>query len=60
MGSGFALYCLPGTGAEIVDLASELGFTALVAGRVERGPRQVVIEPAGVRFEDAELELSAG
>jgi phosphoribosylformylglycinamidine cyclo-ligase len=60
MGSGYALYCPVGTGEAIVGLASELGFTALVAGRVEQGPRQVVIEPAGVRFEDAELELSAG
>jgi phosphoribosylformylglycinamidine cyclo-ligase len=60
MGSGYALYCPAGTGEAIVGLASELGFTALVAGRVEQGPRQVVIEPAGVRFEDAELELSAG
>jgi phosphoribosylformylglycinamidine cyclo-ligase len=60
MGSGYALYCPAGTGTAIVELATELGFTALVAGRVEQGPRQVVIEPAGVRFEDAELELSAG
>ncbi|MDX6544496.1 MAG: phosphoribosylformylglycinamidine cyclo-ligase [Gaiellales bacterium] len=60
MGSGYALYCPAGKGAAIVELATELGFTALVAGRVEQGPRQVVIEPAGVRFEDAELELSAG
>ena len=59
MGAGYALYCPAGTGAAIVDLATQLKFTALVAGRVEQGPRQVVIEPAGVRFEDAELELSA-
>ena len=59
MGSGYALYSPAGTGAAIVDLAAELGFGALVAGRVEEGPRQVMIEPAGVRFDDAELELSA-
>jgi phosphoribosylformylglycinamidine cyclo-ligase len=60
MGSGYALYCAAGTGTAIVDLAAELGFAALLAGHVEQGPRQVVIEPIGVRFEDAELELSAG
>jgi phosphoribosylformylglycinamidine cyclo-ligase len=60
MGSGYALYCAPGGGEQIVEIAAELGLTALVAGRVEQGPRQVVIEPVGVRFEDAELELSAG
>ncbi|HEV7528751.1 MAG TPA: AIR synthase related protein [Solirubrobacteraceae bacterium] len=59
MGSGYALYCPAGTGSAIVDLAAGLGFGALVAGHVEEGPRQVVIEPAGVRFDDAELELSA-
>jgi phosphoribosylformylglycinamidine cyclo-ligase len=60
MGSGYALYCPPGGGQEIVDVAAELGLAAVLAGHVEQGPRQVVIEPVGVRFEDAELELSAG
>jgi phosphoribosylformylglycinamidine cyclo-ligase len=60
MGSGYALYCPPGGGQEIVDVAAELGLAAVLAGHVEKGPRQVVIEPVGVRFEDAELELSAG
>jgi len=60
MGSGYALYCAPGGGEEIVRIAAELGFGAVLAGHVEQGPRQVLIEPVGVRFEDAELELSAG
>ncbi len=60
MGSGYALYCRAGGGEELVRVAAELGFAAVLAGRVEQGPRQVVIEPVGVRFEDAELELSAG
>jgi phosphoribosylformylglycinamidine cyclo-ligase len=60
MGSGYALYCPAGRGAAIVELAGELGFAALVGGRVDQGPRQVAIEPVGVRFEDTELELSAG
>jgi phosphoribosylformylglycinamidine cyclo-ligase len=60
MGSGYALYCPAGAGQQLVALAGELGLDALLAGRVEEGPRQVVLEPVGVRFEDAELELSAG
>jgi phosphoribosylformylglycinamidine cyclo-ligase len=60
MGSGYALYCPAGDGEQLVGLAAELGVPALVAGRVEQGPRQVLLEPLGVRFEDAELELSAG
>lgn len=60
MGSGYALYCPAGGGEQLVGLAAELGLQAVLAGRVEQGPRQVLLEPLGVRFEDAELELSAG
>ncbi len=59
MGAGFALYCRPGCGAEIVAIAQRLGLGALLAGRVEAGPRQVVLEPVGVRFAGDRLELSA-
>lgn len=31
-----------------------------IAGHVEEGPRRVILEPVGVRFEGDELELSAG
>jgi phosphoribosylformylglycinamidine cyclo-ligase len=58
MGSGYALYCAPGAGAAIVAIAQRLGLSALVAGRVEAGPRQVILEPVGVRFAGEELELS--
>jgi phosphoribosylformylglycinamidine cyclo-ligase len=60
MGAGYALYCAGGGGQEIVDLAAELGLAAVRAGQVESGPRQVVLEPVEVRFDDGELELSAG
>jgi phosphoribosylformylglycinamidine cyclo-ligase len=59
MGSGFALYCPPGAGDPIVSLAGGLGLEAIVAGNVEEGPRQVILEPVGVRFAGSELELSA-
>jgi phosphoribosylformylglycinamidine cyclo-ligase len=59
MGSGYALYCIPGAGETIVRIAERLGLSALLAGRVEDGPRQVVLEPVGVRFAGDRLELSA-
>jgi phosphoribosylformylglycinamidine cyclo-ligase len=59
MGSGFALYCADGTGAEVVALAQGQGLQALLAGRVEEGPRRVILEPVDVCFEGDELELSA-
>jgi phosphoribosylformylglycinamidine cyclo-ligase len=60
MGAGFALYCRPGAGAGIVAAAERLGLSALLAGRVEEGPREVVLEPVGVRFAGERLELSVG
>jgi len=57
MGSGCAIYCAQGQGADIVALAEGLGLHALLAGRVEKGPRQVILGPLGVRFAGAELEL---
>ncbi len=59
MGSGYALYCAAGDGEEIVSTAARLGLEALVAGRVEEGEREVVIEPLGIRFAGERLELSA-
>ncbi len=58
MGTGFALYCPAGEGPRIVAVAEDLGLVAMVAGRVEEGPRQVILEPVDVRFEGAQLELS--
>jgi phosphoribosylformylglycinamidine cyclo-ligase len=58
MGSGYALYCPAGEGSAIVAVAERLGLTAMVAGRVEEGPRQVILEPVGVRFDSGQLELS--
>jgi phosphoribosylformylglycinamidine cyclo-ligase len=58
MGSGYALYCAPGAGEAIVALAEGLGLSALVAGHVEEGPRQVILEPVGVHFAGDELDLA--
>jgi phosphoribosylformylglycinamidine cyclo-ligase len=59
MGAGYALYCAAGAGDEIVEIAAELGLQACIAGGVEEGPREVLLEPLGVRFDSDELELSA-
>ncbi len=58
MGAGYALYCPAGAGARIVEIAAESGLRAWVAGAVEEGPREVILEPVDVRFDGAELELS--
>jgi phosphoribosylformylglycinamidine cyclo-ligase len=60
MGSGYALYCSAGAGPEIVELAEQMGLRALLAGRVEEGPRRVILEPIDVVYEGHELEFSPG
>ena len=59
MGAGFAavLRCRRRC-ARIVDDRDSLGLDALLAGNVEEGPRQVVLEPVGVRFAGERLALS--
>jgi phosphoribosylformylglycinamidine cyclo-ligase len=58
MGSGFAVYCRPGGGARVVEVAHELGLDALLAGAVEQGPRRVILEPLGLTFAGDQLALA--
>jgi phosphoribosylformylglycinamidine cyclo-ligase len=58
MGCGFAVYCAPGLGAEVVARAGELGLAANLAGHVEPGPRRVVLEPIDVVFTGDALDLA--
>ncbi|NWG73948.1 MAG: phosphoribosylformylglycinamidine cyclo-ligase [Rubrivivax sp.] len=57
MGAGFALYVAPGDVQRCVDVARAQGVDAWVAGRVEAGPKQVVVEPLGLVFGAGELQL---
>jgi phosphoribosylformylglycinamidine cyclo-ligase len=59
MGAGYAVYCAPGEAPAVLGAAERLGLSALLAGRVERGPRQVILEPLGVTYDGSQLELSA-
>jgi phosphoribosylformylglycinamidine cyclo-ligase len=58
MGTGLALYCAAGQGRDAVGVATEMGLAAVLAGQVEEGPRRVILEPLGVTYEGAELELT--
>jgi hypothetical protein len=40
-------------------MAQRLGFQAIVAGSVEAGTRQVIVEPIGVHYVGDELDLNA-
>lgn len=57
MGAGYALF-LPNAAAEqALEVAARAGFPLLAAGRVEAGPKQVVIEPLGFTFAGDSLAI---
>jgi phosphoribosylformylglycinamidine cyclo-ligase len=57
MGAGFALFVAAGDAQRTVEIARSLGIVATLAGSVEAGDKQVLIEPLGIRFSDEDLQL---
>lgn len=57
MGAGFAVYVPAAQAPRVVDIANQQNLTAWTAGTVEAGPREVVIEPLGVRYAGDTLAL---
>lgn len=59
MGAGFALYVASGDATRTVDVAQQVGLRSWIAGRVEEGPKQVLIEPLALGFAGDELHVRA-
>ncbi len=59
MGAGFALYVAPQDAEATVAIARKAGVDAWVCGSVEAGPKRIDIEPLGVRYDAADLDLRA-
>jgi phosphoribosylformylglycinamidine cyclo-ligase len=57
MGAGFALFVAAADAERSVEVARSVAIEAWVAGVVEAGPKQLLIEPIGVRFGADELQL---
>ena len=57
MGAGFALFVSADEAERTVAVARAQGIEAIVAGRVEAGPKQLVIEPLSISFGDQDLQL---
>ncbi len=55
MGAGYAVYVPAGQAQQVVEIAAKLQLKAWVAGRVEAGPKQVVIEPKDITFKGGTL-----
>ena len=57
MGAGFAIFVAPQDAERTVQIAQEQGIGARLAGQVEHGPKQLLIEPLGLHFGDDDLQL---
>jgi len=57
MGIGFAIF-LPSDQAQSAQkIAKNNGFNSVIAGTVETGPKQVIIEPKNIKFESDTLQV---
>ncbi|MGZ9074577.1 MAG: AIR synthase-related protein [Burkholderiaceae bacterium] len=59
MGAGFALFVASADAQRTVQIAQSAGFPALVAGRVDQGSKQIVIEPLQLTFSGDDLHVRA-
>ncbi|WP_439587341.1 AIR synthase-related protein [Hydrogenophaga sp.] len=57
MGAGFAIFVPADQAERTVEIAKAQGVHALVAGRVEAGAKQLVIEPLSITFGNEDLQL---
>jgi phosphoribosylformylglycinamidine cyclo-ligase len=57
MGAGFALFVADHDADRVVEIAARQGVAALKAGRVEAGPKQLLIGPLGLHFAGEALAL---
>jgi phosphoribosylformylglycinamidine cyclo-ligase len=57
MGAGYAVYLPKEDALKAQKIAKRLGLASWIAGSVEKGPRQVIIKPAGITFASHSLEV---
>src|SRR5258705_11495808 len=57
MGAGFAIFVHADDARRTVEVAQAQGVAALIAGRVEAGPKELLIEPLSIRFGTDDLQL---
>ena len=57
MGAGFAIFVRAEDAQRTVEVARAQGIEAIVAGQVEAGPKELLIEPLNIRFGNDDLQL---
>ena len=55
MGAGYAVYVPAEQAKQVIQIAAEVGLKAWISGRVEKGPKQVVIESKDITYSDETL-----
>jgi phosphoribosylformylglycinamidine cyclo-ligase len=57
MGAGFALFVAAHDAQRTVEVARAQGIDAVIAGAVETGPKELLIDPLSIRFGTDDLQL---
>lgn len=57
MGVGFAFFVKNTETEKLISIAKKQGFNAWVGGHIEKGPRQVVINPLKIKYRDKDLRI---
>jgi len=57
MGAGFAIFVRAEDAERTVAVAQAQGVAAIVAGRVESGPKRLIVEPLGIEYGADDLQL---
>ena len=57
MGAGFAVFVPEKEAQKVVQIAKKNGLKAYIAGQVEKGPKQVIIEPKNIIFSEDSLKI---
>lgn len=57
MGAGFAVYVPKKDANKVVEIAKKNKIKAYIAGSVEKGPKQVIIEPKDIVFKGESLNI---
>lgn len=57
MGAGFCLFAELQQVLRIMDIGRDLGIPVYLVGKVQEGPRRVVIEPLGIEFTPEDVDI---
>lgn len=57
MGAGYAVFVPAEQAEKVVEVATKNGIKALIAGKVENGEKQIVIEPMEIVYKEESLQL---